>query len=318
MKHQVNAIICTVMALSTALSLQMPLTALASTGQNQSEGLEAHAGISSSDESSTTEIAVYPKEPLPYSLGEVKTIQMPANEFVIREAYRLDLDHGSTLTIKASGWNHHDSYSALALFSAADYDSFNKSAEVPFEKAIFVQNRTADDVSYSLPLSKGQYVLLFASGNGSGDAGSVQLTMTAKYKIMHRLYNSYTGEHFYTASASERDGLVAAGWTYEGVGWAAPDASGTPVYRLYNPYAPGGDHHYTMSASERDSLVEAGWRYEGVGWFSDDSRGVALYRQCNPYAATGSHNYTASKAENDSLVAAGWRAEGVAWYGVKR
>lgn len=251
------------MALSTALSLQMPLTALASTGQNQSEGLEAHAGISSSDESSTTEIAVYPKEPLPYSLGEVKTIQMPANEFVIREAYRLDLDHGSTLTIKASGWNHHDSYSALALFSAADYDSFNKSAEVPFEKAIFVQNRTADDVSYSLPLSKGQYVLLFASGNGSGDAGSVQLTMTAKYKIMHRLYNSYTGEHFYTASASERDGLVAAGWTYEGVGWAAPDASGTPVYRLYNPYAPGGDHHYTMSASERDSLVEAGWEVRG-------------------------------------------------------
>ena len=135
---------------------------------------------------------------------------------------------------------------------------------------------------------------------------------------MYRLYNKYTGEHFYTGSESERDGLVAAGWTYEGVGWTAPETSGAPVYRLYNPYAPGGDHHYTMSASERDSLVEAGWRYEGVGWFSDDSRGVALYRQYNPYAATGSHNYTASKAENDSLVTAGWRAEGVAWYGVKR
>ena len=30
---------------------------------------------------------------------------------------------------------------------------------------------------------------------------------------MYRLYNKYTGEHFYTGSESERDGLVAAGWT---------------------------------------------------------------------------------------------------------
>ena len=134
---------------------------------------------------------------------------------------------------------------------------------------------------------------------------------------MWRLYNPYTGEHFYTASGSEREGLVAAGWESEGEGWVAPASSKTPVYRLYNPYAPGGDHHYTMSAPERDSLVAAGWRYEGVGWYSDDGMSVPLYRQYNPYAATGSHNYTASRAENDSLVAAGWRAEGVAWYGME-
>ena len=130
---------------------------------------------------------------------------------------------------------------------------------------------------------------------------------------MYRLYNSYTGEHFYTASASERDGLVVAGWNYEGIGWTAPESSKSPVYRLYNPYVPGGDHHYTMSESERDGLVAVGWKYEGIGWYSDDSEGVALYRQYNPYAATGSHNYTVSKAENDSLVKAGWRTEGIAW-----
>lgn len=135
---------------------------------------------------------------------------------------------------------------------------------------------------------------------------------------MYRLYNSYTGEHFYTASASERDGLVVAGWNYEGIGWTAPESSKSPVYRLYNPYVPGGDHHYTMSESERDGLVAVGWKYEGIGWYSDDSEGVALYRQYNPYAATGSHNYTVSKAENDSLVKAGWRTEGIAWYGVKQ
>lgn len=130
---------------------------------------------------------------------------------------------------------------------------------------------------------------------------------------MYRLYNRWTGEHFYTASASERDGLEAVGWRYEGVGWVAP-SSGDEVFRLYNPYVGGGDHHYTASEAERDSLVAQGWRYEGVGWLSGG--GVEVLRQYNPYASTGTHNYTTSLAENDSLVSAGWMAEGVGWFAV--
>ena len=148
-------------------------------------------------------------------------------------------------------------------------------------------------------------------------------TRTTSFKIippsqpMHRLYNPNSGEHFYTASAAERDYLVKVGWRSEGIGWYAPlsSISKTPVYRLYNPNA--GDHHYTMSSAERYMLVKAGWRYEGIGWYSDDARGVPLYRQYNPNARTGTHNYTVNKAENDMLVRIGWRAEGIGWYGVK-
>lgn len=129
---------------------------------------------------------------------------------------------------------------------------------------------------------------------------------------MYRLYNRYTGEHFYTASVTERENLRNVGWMYEGVGWVAP-ASGDPVYRLYNPFVTGGDHHYTLSPQERDTLVAAGWRYEGVAWASGGT--VEVYRQYNPFARTGTHNYTTNMAENDSLVAAGWREEGVAWRG---
>jgi hypothetical protein len=81
---------------------------------------------------------------------------------------------------------------------------------------------------------------------------------------MFRLYNPYTGEHFYTASEFERDAVVAAGWQYEGVGWVAPE-EGVPVFRVYNPYA--GDHHYTTSVEERDHLVSVGWNDEGIGWY---------------------------------------------------
>ncbi|MBP3884947.1 MAG: glucosaminidase domain-containing protein [Olsenella sp.] len=129
---------------------------------------------------------------------------------------------------------------------------------------------------------------------------------------MYRLYNSYTGEHFYTGDSSELSFLVREGWRYEGVGWNAPASSETPVFRLYNPFA--GDHHYTTSAGERDHLESVGWRYEGVGWYSDDEERVPLYRQYNPNAQVGTHNYTASRQEDDFLVSEGWMAEGVAWY----
>lgn len=177
------------------------------------------------------------------------------------------------------------------------------------------------------------WVQLFGydSAEGTIPTGSYSVTMpvlgivTVGYgetNVMQRLYNSYTGEHFYTANVTETYGLIAVGWCYEGLGWVAP-ANGAPVHRLYNPYVRGGDHHYTLSAAERDSLVAAGWKYEGVGWASAcDSAGrpvagaVPLYRQYNPFARTGTHNYTMSLEENNSLVDAGWEAEGVAWYGV--
>lgn len=139
---------------------------------------------------------------------------------------------------------------------------------------------------------------------------------SAEVLTMYRLYNKYTGEHFYTSSTAERDANVKLGWTYEGVGWTAPKTSATPVYRLYNPYAMGGDHHYTMSLAERNALVKAGWKAEGIGWYSDDAKGTPLYRQYNPYAVSGTHNYTTSKYENDYLATIGWRAEGIAWYGI--
>lgn len=132
--------------------------------------------------------------------------------------------------------------------------------------------------------------------------------------VMYRLYNRWTGEHFYTSSTEERDTNIGLGWTDEGVGWIAP-RKGAVVYRLYNPYVTGGDHHYTTSIEERDACVEAGWRYEGEGWMSaDKDSGIPVYRQYNPYATTGTHNYTRDKGEHDHLVSVGWLDEGTAWY----
>ena len=152
---------------------------------------------------------------------------------------------------------------------------------------------------------------------------------------VYRMYNRYTGEHLYTTSKVEKDKMAVDGWTYEGIGWQAPAKSDKPVYRLYNPYVPGGDHHYTMDANEYHTLQTKGWRGEDVAFYSapEYPDGDPILRQYNPFAVTGIHNYTASRAERDvltdfndkdfgltpdgSYVPYAWLNEGIAWYGVK-
>ena len=141
------------------------------------------------------------------------------------------------------------------------------------------------------------------------------------YQEMYRLYNPYSGEHFYTADAQERDNVIAAGWNDEGLGWYAPAKSEYPVYRLYNAF--GGEHHYTLSADEKDSLIKAGWNDEGTGWYSNGSleepakSAVTLYREYNPNAYANNHNYTTNKSEHDYLISLGWKDEGTAWNGMQ-
>lgn len=166
-----------------------------------------------------------------------------------------------------------------------------------------------------------------------GRSYELTISSVAPYQEMYRLYNQWSGEHFYTASEKERDSLKSIGWIDEGVGWLAPTlswskelagempgvdrrepAGGDPVYRLYNPYVSGGDHHYTMDEREYFQLGLLGWIKEGVCWYSAGC--TPVYRQFNPYAATGSHNYTTSKYENDELVSLGWHGEGIGWYAI--
>ncbi|MBV7390280.1 5'-nucleotidase C-terminal domain-containing protein [Enterococcus alishanensis] len=127
---------------------------------------------------------------------------------------------------------------------------------------------------------------------------------------VYRVYNPNSGEHFYTLSEGEKNGLVQAGWTDEGTGWQAPQ-QGDEVYRVYNPNA--GDHHYTKDAGERDYLVKQGWVNEGVSFRSGGQK--SIYRLYNKNAVAGAHHYTLSQAENDWLVTAGWKAEGIGFNG---
>ena len=130
---------------------------------------------------------------------------------------------------------------------------------------------------------------------------------------VHRLYNTWTGEHFYTTSSEETSTLVKAGWTDEGVGWKAPETGNVPVYRLYNKFA--GDHFFTADEQEYADLKKAGWTQEGVAFLSSEDEGaVKILRAYNPNAESGSHNFTVDSDEQQTILKAGWKDEGVGFY----
>jgi hypothetical protein len=129
---------------------------------------------------------------------------------------------------------------------------------------------------------------------------------------LYRLYNPVSLEHFYTTDAYERDTLVqvAPDWTYEHVGWVAPNR-GTPVFRLYNPIL--GDHLYTTDTNERDTLTrEYNWIYEKIAFYSGGT--IPIYRAFNPHLISGSHLYTSSINEQLDLMSFGWNNEYIKMY----
>ncbi len=217
--------------------------------------------------------------------------------------------------------------------------NFGDNKEVVFR--VFKDGKLADEYkmsTYDLPVQHSLDVtnctrLSFSVDDGrstamySGTYGIADIIVEAPNAIqkpapepspsttMYRLYNSNSGEHFYTGNMTEVNYLQSIGWKYEGIGWTAPSSSQIPVYRLYNPNA--GDHHYTTSAKEKDYLSTVGWKYEGIGWYSDDEETTALYRLYNPNAKkAGAHHYTTDTRERDQLAKQGWKREGIGWYGM--
>ena len=155
-----------------------------------------------------------------------------------------------------------------------------------------------------------------AGKNYKAKSISYTLKVTKKDIIpVYRLFNTRTGEHFYTASTTERSQYLKVGtWRSEGVAWYAPRKSSEPIYRLSNPNN-GNEHHYTKSLKEKDWLVGLGWRYDCIAWYSDTDKLVPIYRHYHPIQRTGNHHYTTSKGESNHIVKyEGWKYEGISFY----
>jgi uncharacterized protein (DUF1800 family) len=139
--------------------------------------------------------------------------------------------------------------------------------------------------------------------------GTFALDAAAVVAPVFRFFNTQTGTHFYTISASERDGVLAKypQFTYEGpVFWAYTDAQSgaAAVYRFFNTQT--GTHFYTTSAAERDNVIAKypQFTFEGAVYWVPQGKAADrtdLYRFFN--TQTGTHFYTTSAAERDNVIA---------------
>ena len=145
-----------------------------------------------------------------------------------------------------------------------------------------------------------------------------------KTTSLHRLYNTKTGEHLYTADEHEVQVLTTTTdeWTDEkDQTTALPASSGTPVWRLFDPK--NGDHHYTADAHEVQVLTtEQGWVFDFDGkpafYSGDQSTGKPVYRLYDTMAPRFGHLFTSDTYEKSVLLSAGnWNDEDIAWYTAK-
>lgn len=201
---------------------------------------------------------------------------------------------------------------------AGNYSVDNIMASLKADQADTSNNNQVGDTLYwSRHVKCSEWVKKYIpdtdSSNSSNNSSESNASDSDQSSALYRVYNSHSGEHFYTLSMKEVKHLQSLGWKYEGTAWKVPDKSATPVYRLYN--ASAGDHFYTSSLKEKNYLVKAGWKDEGIGWYSDTAKHTAVYREFNPNAKTGTHNFTTNTKEHSYLVSLGWKSEGIAWYG---
>ncbi|MCR5279766.1 MAG: InlB B-repeat-containing protein, partial [Lachnospiraceae bacterium] len=156
-----------------------------------------------------------------------------------------------------------------------------------------------------------------SGGSGGSGVPVSQSTVSAPapapivYKPVFRLFNTKTGEHFFTALTAEKESLLKSGWKDEGVAFSAPEKSDKPVYRFFNTKT--GEHYFTDKESDKNKLAEEGYVYEGIAWYSSASKERPVYRMILTGKKRSVH-YTASAAEKEALIKAGWKAEETGMY----
>ncbi|MEY4426969.1 MAG: hypothetical protein RL535_1267 [Pseudomonadota bacterium] len=141
-------------------------------------------------------------------------------------------------------------------------------------------------------------------------------------KPINRFFNTQTGAHFYSISATETNSIKTnlPQFNYEGTPFKASTITGaglSPVYRFFNTRV--GVHFFTNSDVERDNVITnlPVYQYEEIGWYAYANNAVGtvpLYRFFN--TSNGVHFYTISTAERDSVIAnlKQFNYEGIAYY----
>ncbi|MFH1391813.1 MAG: hypothetical protein ABIH20_05870 [Candidatus Diapherotrites archaeon] len=148
-----------------------------------------------------------------------------------------------------------------------------------------------------------------------------------------RLFNEYYIDHFYTASATERDYDGALSYNQEGIVsyiYETQEPGTVPLYRMWNGSSGNEDHFYTADFAERNRVIATyagygagasshGYADEGIaGYIYPDnfhpSGTVPLYRLWKGDFGGRDHFYTTNLEERNIAISNGYHDEGITGY----
>jgi len=142
-----------------------------------------------------------------------------------------------------------------------------ESAEMAFINPMYrLYNQSNKDHIYTT--SETEISDLTAAGAGwvlEGMIGVVYPNPRPGTVPLYRLYSAAAKDHIYTINEAQKNNLVIAGWSYQGIACNVRSDQASdmlPVYSLFS--AAGQDHIYTTSDTEKNDLVSAGWVNQGA------------------------------------------------------
>lgn len=134
----------------------------------------------------------------------------------------------------------------------------------------------------------------------------------AGQSLVYRFGNMPGNTHFWTQDLFERDNMIAAGYSYEGVAWRVTKSqTSMPIHRLYSSGL--RRHLYTNDWAEVYKLVDSKmWQLEGTAWYGSSNSGAPIYRLYSP--GNQEHLYTGDDNEVNFWVSRGlFYNEGISW-----
>ena len=166
-----------------------------------------------------------------------------------------------------------------------------------------MRKELAEKIYHTVALCLAAVLLFAAIPVTAAGSRNTYLMKPNNFMPIYRLYNPNTGEHFFTRSEEENDGLHLMGWKKEGIAWYAPAeaVSAVPVYRIYNTVS--GEHYYTGDAGEVDAI------YLNTQTVVSVAAGQGGYR----IDGTGKILGILPGNDKDHNIVVPWRKEGIAW-----
>ena len=199
----------------------------------------------------------------------------------------------------------HSVIGGSTISSMQNGDSIDLVGNTSVRLAGTVVTTTTGTIALSAAPTGSHYAL------SSDGAGGTTIALTADTIGVYRFFDSNYGTHFFSASSSEKDTILATrpDLVYEGVGLQsidpnAPDPNASPVYRFFDTTY--GTYFFTASTSERDSVIASrpDLVYEGTGFIEHVAQqpgDTAVYRFFD--TRYGTHFYTADANERATIVA---------------